>query len=124
MSSCRCPTSSSSWSRNRTTRPTPERPFPPRYGHLPAAAGSKIDPQPALDLLVEVAFERLGAAFGGDLAEAEHVDVARQFHHAPHVVVDEQDRHALGREEVDPLVDLLGDLRGKPDPRLVDQAEP
>src|SRR6202011_3293212 len=53
---------------------------------------SKIDAEPALDLLVQIARERLGAA--------------------------------LGREEVDPLVDLLGDFWRKPDARLVDQAQP
>src|ERR1700688_4072020 len=88
------------------------------------AAHSKIDAQPAFDLLVQISRERLGAALGGDLAEAEHVDVARQFHHTPDIVVDQQDRHALRREQIDPLVDLLGDFWRKPDARLVDQAQP
>src|SRR5262249_50660234 len=74
--------------------------------------------------LVQVALERLWAAFRRDLAEAEHVDIARHFYNAPHVMVDEQDRHVLPREEVDPLIDLLGDFRRKPDAGLVDQAEP
>src|SRR5215211_7482565 len=62
-------------------------------------------------------------AGGGDLAEAQDVDAVRHGDHAADVVVDEEDAHALGSKEADPVEDLLDDLRRKPDRGLVDQAE-
>src|SRR5215208_4240933 len=84
---------------------------------------SEIDPQPAPYLLVQIAGEGGRRALGGDLAEAEHVDVVRHPHHPTHIVIDEQDRRAALGEELDPLVNILGDLRREPDRRFVDQAE-
>ena len=50
-----------------------------------------------------------------DLAEAEHIDVARHPYHAAHVMIDEQDRRAFLGEELDPLIHLLGNSWSKPD---------
>ena len=37
-----------------------------------------------------------------DLAETEHIDVVRHPHDPANIVVDQQDRHLLGREKIDP----------------------
>ena len=74
-------------------------------------------------MLVQVAREILSGARGRDLAQTQHVDVARHVHDTPHVVIDQEDRHVLGGKQVDPLIHLFGDFRREPDARLIDQAE-
>jgi hypothetical protein len=80
-------------------------------------------PEPASDLLLQITLERLARAFGRDLAETHDVNIAGHLHHAPDIVIDEQDRHALGGEESDPSIHLLRHLEREPDPGLVDQPE-
>src|SRR6266853_1636446 len=84
----------------------------------------EIHPQPRPDLLVQVAFEVLAPSLGGDLAQAQHVDVLGHLHHFSNVVVHQHDGHALGGEQVDPAIHLGGDLGREADARLVEKAQP
>src|SRR5206468_5983595 len=70
---------------------------------------SEVHPQPGLHLRMKVAFEVLAPSARRDLSQAEHVDVLGHLHHPAHVVVDEEDGHALGSEGLDVAVDLRGD---------------
>ena len=58
------------------------------------------------------------------LPEVEHVDVVARTHHEAHVVLDEQDAEAVGRELAQQRAELVGLVLVEPGRRLVEQQHP